>query len=368
MGASESEMNLSPERAERSSFDPKSLMDIVEASGASVLVATPDGQILFANPAACRSFGASEEDLRLVRRADLVNTEDLAFKQAESELLREGQGEAVFSMKRLDGSSFQARAETAAFTTPDGELLYWVRLRDVTTRVRMERSLAARDEIAESLLEGKPTPEVLGLVARHARIMLDADEAAVAGPAETGDHLVVLAADGPRFTRLVGWSYPPPSLAHEVMKTRQPVVSDSLAEVAQRPEMRQLDDLGPTMVLPIATDARVLGTLWISSERGRHPYSEDDLSYMSQYGQQAGLVLAVGQARAELERHQQQRADQLEHALKSRVVIEQAKGIIAGQRGLSIDDAFQLLRKHARTHSADIHQVAAAVVNLGLRP
>lgn len=366
MGMSESEVKALPEGSERSSFDPKSLMEIVKSSSAAVLVATPGGRILFANPAACRTFGGSDDELRLVARTGLINTEDLAFKETETEPRREGQGEATIPMKRLDGSPFQAQTETAAFTAPDGELLYWVRLRDVTARVRMERRLLAKDEIAEGLLSQKEIPEVMGLVARHARLILDAAEAAVAVPAETGDHLVVVAADGPRCSRLVGWSYPPPSLGHEGMATRQPVMSNSLTEVAQTAEGRGLD-LGPAMVVPIVADERVLGILCIVAEKGRHPFSEDDLSCTSQYAQQAGLVLAVGQARAELELHQQRRVDQLEHALESRIVIEQAKGMIAGQRDLSIDNAFQLLRKHARAHSADIHRVATAVVNLGLR-
>ena len=63
-----------------------------------------------------------------------------------------------------------------------------------------------------------------------------------------------------------------------------------------------------------------------------------------------------------------QAADQLQVALNSRVIIEQAKGILAGERGIFVDDAFQLLRTHARNRSAPLRDVAEAVVHLGLRP
>jgi PAS domain S-box-containing protein len=59
---------------------------------------------------------------------------------------------------------------------------------------------------------------------------------------------------------------------------------------------------------------------------------------------------------------------QLETALTSRVVIEQAKGMLAERRGTSIEEAFQSLRKHARDHNASLQDVATAVVTLGLSP
>jgi AmiR/NasT family two-component response regulator len=60
--------------------------------------------------------------------------------------------------------------------------------------------------------------------------------------------------------------------------------------------------------------------------------------------------------------------EQLETALTSRVVIEQAKGMLAERRGTSVGEAFQLLRKHARDHNANLQDVATAVVILGLSP
>jgi GAF domain-containing protein len=56
------------------------------------------------------------------------------------------------------------------------------------------------------------------------------------------------------------------------------------------------------------------------------------------------------------------RAAQLQHALDSRVVIEQAKGVLSFQRGISIDEAFRLLRHHARSTGSRIRDVAERVV------
>jgi hypothetical protein len=56
------------------------------------------------------------------------------------------------------------------------------------------------------------------------------------------------------------------------------------------------------------------------------------------------------------------RADQLQHALHSRVVIEQAKGMLAERLGISTNEAFDLLRRHARANNAKIRDVARDVL------
>jgi GAF domain-containing protein len=55
--------------------------------------------------------------------------------------------------------------------------------------------------------------------------------------------------------------------------------------------------------------------------------------------------------------------EQLNHALNSRIVIEQAKGMIAQREGLDMERAFGLLRNHARNQNARLADVAHAVID-----
>ncbi len=55
--------------------------------------------------------------------------------------------------------------------------------------------------------------------------------------------------------------------------------------------------------------------------------------------------------------------EQLQTALRSRIVIEQAKGVVAHTHGVPIDEAFRLIRAYARSHQLGISVVAAGVVN-----
>ena len=61
-------------------------------------------------------------------------------------------------------------------------------------------------------------------------------------------------------------------------------------------------------------------------------------------------------------------AEQLQHALNSRVVIEQAKGVLAERDQVSMDVAFATLRKHARDHNLKLGDVAFAVVRGSANP
>ena len=56
-------------------------------------------------------------------------------------------------------------------------------------------------------------------------------------------------------------------------------------------------------------------------------------------------------------------SEQLQGALNSRIIIEQAKGVLAQIHACSVDEGFNLLRGYCRTHNLLLSTVAAAVVN-----
>ena len=62
-------------------------------------------------------------------------------------------------------------------------------------------------------------------------------------------------------------------------------------------------------------------------------------------------------------RRSEEIAGQLQGALDSRVLIEQAKSTLAQRLGISVDQAFAALRSHARSTNSKITEVAVAVVS-----
>jgi ANTAR domain-containing protein len=64
----------------------------------------------------------------------------------------------------------------------------------------------------------------------------------------------------------------------------------------------------------------------------------------------------------------QARVAQLQTALETRIVVEQAKGILAERFQLSVEDAFLLLRYAARSSRANLHELAREVISTRTTP
>ncbi|MET8687421.1 ANTAR domain-containing protein [Streptomyces sp. NPDC004732] len=118
--------------------------------------------------------------------------------------------------------------------------------------------------------------------------------------------------------------------------------------------------LGHTHVaaLPLRVPSRTLGALVLFSGQEDVP-APADLAL----GRSLADFTAVTLQRAREAEDGRALAGQLERALTSRVIIEQAKGVIATRRSLTMEGAFEALRSYARSHRRLLHDVAREVVD-----
>ena len=99
----------------------------------------------------------------------------------------------------------------------------------------------------------------------------------------------------------------------------------------------------------------------------RTPMAEADVIVARAFADIAALSIVQHQAAAEAQRLN----EQLSAALTSRVVIEQAKGVICRTRRFDLDEAFSRLRAYARNHNLRLTGLSyhpAQRQRLGSRP
>lgn len=183
------------------------------------------------------------------------------------------------------------------------------------TRQR-ERWQEAVAEIANAVLAGSQSDEVLALVANRARLLTGADVAMVALPDENDDLRVEIVdgrdepTGGTTGTRpgarevldvIATWDeeyVPEASLIHTVHADGISRVLTTSDEVLATTQSR----FGPALVTPLSTSERVLGVLVLiwSDEHAHFPRDVRELA--DSFGSQAALTLVLAGARREHER------------------------------------------------------------------
>jgi GAF domain-containing protein len=91
------------------------------------------------------------------------------------------------------------------------------------------------------------------------------------------------------------------------------------------------------------------------------PGSFDEAAVLAGQALADVATIAILQARAAQDAARL--AGQLEHALESRVMVEQAKGILSERLGIDPEVAFSRLRRHARQHHLHLAELARRVVD-----
>jgi GAF domain-containing protein len=114
--------------------------------------------------------------------------------------------------------------------------------------------------------------------------------------------------------------------------------------------------------IPMRLDDQVIGALNLYSPEPRE-WTDEDIAVAAVLADVATSYVV----NASKLRQQEQLSEQLQKALESRVVIEQAKGITAQQNSVTVDQAYQRMRRHARNNNASLRVVAEAIVAVGRR-
>lgn len=121
-----------------------------------------------------------------------------------------------------------------------------------------------------------------------------------------------------------------------------------------------VSDFAQVQAVPLRRGGQVIGALCLYGTRP----SAADLALCQALADAATITLLDQRATARV----RALTAQLQHALDTRVIIEQAKGIVAQDHGLNMDEAFDRLRRHARDHNTRLLEVARSIVCRELDP
>lgn len=217
--------------------------------------------------------------------------------------------------------------------------------------------LPARYDLQETLSElTESVTAVLGLSGSWVTMANDGELRAINGVDQPFAEL------GRDHTQL----HPFPCPCREAYSTGELVrVSDVRHESARWPEFSAAAtrlSMPGVAAVPMRLADQVIGALSLYSPEPRD-WSDEDMEVAAVLASMATSYIV----NASKLRQQEQLSERLQEALTARVVIEQAKGITSQQRSITLAQAYQLMRGHARKNNAELRVVAEAIVAVGLR-
>ena len=113
-----------------------------------------------------------------------------------------------------------------------------------------------------------------------------------------------------------------------------------------------------THALPMHLRGSVIGVINLFSDK-QDQLSQDDIAV----AQAMADIATIGLLHERNLHEQTLLSEQLQTALHSRILIEQAKGMLAARGDISVAEAFARMREHARNHGTTLTAVATAVVD-----
>jgi transcriptional regulator with GAF, ATPase, and Fis domain len=222
-------------------------------------------------------------------------------------------------------------------------------------------------QLADTLVDDYDVVDVLHRLVDHCVQLLDATAAGLMLSDQRGGlRVVAYSSDRTRLLELFQLqANEGPCL--ECVQTGEPVLIADLAATTERwPRFAPLaigEGFAAVHVVPMRLRRETIGALNLF-RRETGPLGEEDLLLVRALADTA--TIGILQERAI--RRGEIITEQLQTALNSRVVIEQAKGVLAFAGDLEMEKAFQALRDYARSRGRRLADVARELVLGELRP
>jgi len=216
-------------------------------------------------------------------------------------------------------------------------------------------------ELADALVAEFDALDLLHTLTERSVELLHADAAGIILADQRG-HLQVVASTSQQARLLEIFelqSSEGPCL--DCFNTGQPMVNIDLDEVVARwPKFTAAASTAgyrATHALPLRLRDQVIGAMNLVCIEPA-TLSEDDIHL----GQALADIATIGLLQARAVSQQELLAEQLQSALNSRILLEQAKGALSERARVDVDEAFDMMRTYSRQTRRRLVEVATAVI------
>lgn len=117
------------------------------------ILASPDGHIIAANPAACNMFQYTETEMCDVGRSEIIDTSDPRFEILLAERAANGSAQIRLKCKRKNGEIFESETTSTIYKDTDGKQRNIVTIRDITEKIKAEQALKESESRYKSFFE-----------------------------------------------------------------------------------------------------------------------------------------------------------------------------------------------------------------------
>jgi GAF domain-containing protein len=235
----------------------------------------------------------------------------------------------------------------------------------MTEATREARLLEMFARLADTLVVGYDVVDLLQLLVDTCHDLLDASAAGILLMGQAGElELVASTSESSRIVEMMqlGAEAGP---CIESFRTGQvvslPNIQDSPTGWSRFRDSALEQGFASVYAIPLRLRDTTIGTLNLLRTTTGEMQAQDRVA-----AQAFADVATIGILHERTLRESRIVQEQLQGALNSRIIIEQAKGVVAYTRKVSTDEAFTLIRNHAKSHQASISDVSRQLVEMTL--
>lgn len=215
-------------------------------------------------------------------------------------------------------------------------------------------------EVADTLIDDFDLGDFLGMVTAHASEVVAADAAGVLFADDHGRLQLMTATDGSARALGLVEIEANEGPCQDCFRHADAVTDADLAHTDRWPSFAPravAAGFRSVHALPVRLRQEVIGVLNLYGRGAGRMRSAD-----ARVVQALADMAAIGVLQHRAIRRGEVLTDQLQRALSSRVLIEQAKGRLAQVHAVSPEQAFELMRAYSRTHRRRLDEIAELVI------